>query len=144
MNQFLPSWKDRSVVWILIFLEKFEKISSADFIAKNLKTISSAEFIDADFIEKNFHCWFHWKKFLRLISLKKIFSNPKTDQTNWSFSNPKPRFSRTDRSFLSSFPTRVTIKPIKFWNKYFWKKQNTKEAYPYITFQSEVSSTNLD
>ena len=68
-------WTDRSVVWMLIFLDKFEKISSADFIAKNLKTISSAEFIDADFIkkkictadfiEKIFHCWFHWKKFLK-------------------------------------------------------------------------------
>lgn len=56
-------WTDQSVVCILIFLDKFEKISSADFIAKNLKTISSAEFNDADFIEK---------KFALLISLKKI------------------------------------------------------------------------
>ena len=75
-------------------MEKFEKFSSADFITKISKKVSSAEFIDAEFIEKNLHCWFHWKKFLRLISLKKFFSNP------------KPRFSRTDRSFLSSFLTR--------------------------------------
>ena len=75
-------WTDRSVVWILIFLEKFEKISSADFIAKNLKKISSAEFIDADFIEK---------KFALLISLKKIST---VDFIEKNFSNPKPQNDR--------------------------------------------------
>ena len=93
-------WTDRSVVWILIFLESFEKISSADFIAKNLKKISSVEFIDADCIEK---------KFALLISLKKISQTPNPKTTDRSFLNPKPRFSRTDRSFLSSFPTRIIL-----------------------------------
>ena len=107
-------WTDRSVVWILIFLEKFEKISSADFIAKNLKTISSAEFIDADFIEKKFALLISLKKIPTVDFIEKNFSNPKT--TDRSFSNPqpktpnpKPRFSRTDRSFLSSFPTRSNM-----------------------------------
>ena len=75
-------WTDRSVVWILIFLEKFEKISSADFIAKNLKKISSVEFIDADCIEK---------KFALLISLKKIST---VDFIEKNFSNPKPQNDR--------------------------------------------------
>ena len=63
-------------------MDKFEKISSADFIAKNLKTISSAEFIDADFIEK---------KFALLISLKKIST---VDFIENNFSNPKPQNDR--------------------------------------------------
>ncbi len=88
-------WTDRSVVWILIFLEKFEKISSADFIAKNLKKISSVEFIDADCIEK---------KFALLISLKKIST---VDFIEKNFSNPKPQFPRTDQSVHTSFPTRL-------------------------------------
>ena len=75
-------WTDRSVVRILIFLDKFEKISSTDFIVKKLKTISSAEFIDADFIEK---------KFALLISLKKI---PTVDFIEKNFSNPKPQHDR--------------------------------------------------
>ena len=73
-------WTDRSVVWILIFLEKFEKISSADFIAKNLKKISSAEFIDADFIEKKFALLISLKKISTVDFIEKNFSNPKTDR----------------------------------------------------------------
>ena len=63
-------------------MEKFEKISSADFIAKNLKKISSVEFIDADCIEK---------KFALLISLKKIST---VDFIEKNFSNPKPQNDR--------------------------------------------------
>jgi hypothetical protein len=52
---------DRGTVWTLIF---FWKISSAKFIEKNLKKISTADFIEkiftADFnekhLKKNFHC----------------------------------------------------------------------------------------
>jgi hypothetical protein len=50
-------WTNRSVVWILIFLEKFETISSAEFIGKILHCW---------FHWKNSHCWFHWKKFSQI------------------------------------------------------------------------------
>jgi hypothetical protein len=85
-------------------LDKFEKISSADFIAKNLKTIFSAEFIDADFIEKKFALLISLKKIPTVDFIEKNFSNPKT--TDRSFSNPKPLTPNpdfhgpTNRSFL--------------------------------------------
>ena len=72
-------WTDRSVVWTLIFLKKFEKFSSADFITKISKKVSSAEFIDAEFIEK---------KFTLLISLKTI---PTVDLIEKFFLKPQNR-----------------------------------------------------
>ena len=69
---------------------------------------SSAEFIDADFIEKKFALLISLKKISTVDFIEKNFSNPKTDRPvvfKPQTPNPKPRFSRTDRSFLSSFPT---------------------------------------
>ena len=72
-------WTDRSVVWILIFLEKW----------KNFQCWFHCKKFEKNFLCWIHWCWFHWKKFALLISLKKIsivdfieknFSNPKTDR----------------------------------------------------------------
>ena len=56
-----------------------------------MKTISSAEFIDADFIENNFALLISLKKIPTVDSIEKHFVKPQTPiQTDMSFSNPKP------------------------------------------------------
>ena len=83
-------------------MDKFEKISSADFIAKNLKIISSAEFIDADFIEKKFALLISLKKIPTVDFIEKKFLNPQIPkQPTGRFQTPNPDFhGPTGRSFL--------------------------------------------
>ena len=81
-------------------MEKFEKISSADFIAKKLKKISSVEFIDADCIEKKFALLISLKKISTVDFIEKNFSNPKTDRPV-VFKPQTPSF--TDRPVVPFF-----------------------------------------
>ena len=110
----------------LIFLDKFEKISSADVIAKNLKTISSAEFIDPDFIEKKFALLISLKKIPTVDFIEKNFSNPKPQNRPTGFFKPQtPIF--TDRPvvpfFVSYWVTRILFFSINLLREYEKKPQ---------------------